>query len=66
MLHIGKSRHIDSDVNVVIDYYKHLFSDFFLPHFTTHKLLCQVEFPQLETIIHKTQVVSKWQKGDFI
>ena len=54
MLHVGGESGLDPDVDVVIDYYKHLFPDFSLPHFTVYKLLWRVEPIQVETIITQT------------
>jgi sugar-specific transcriptional regulator TrmB len=45
---------MDPDVDVVLDYYKHLFPDFSLPHFTIYKLLWRVEPLPVETIIEQT------------
>lgn len=45
---------MDPDVDVVIDYYKHLFPDFSLPHFAVYKLLWRVEPLPVETIIQET------------
>jgi len=45
---------MDPDVDVVLDYYKHLFPDFSLPHFTVYKLLWRVEPLPVETIIQQT------------
>ena len=45
---------MDSDVNVVIDYYKHLFPDFSLYHFSVYKLLWRVEPMQVETIVEQS------------
>jgi predicted transcriptional regulator len=45
---------MDPDVDVVLDYYKHLFPDFSLPHFAIYKLLWRVEPLQVEQIIQET------------
>jgi len=45
---------MDPDVDVVLDYYKHLFPDFSLPHFAVYKLLWRVEPLPVETIIEQT------------
>ncbi len=44
---------MDPDVDVVIDYYKHLFPDFSLHHFTVYKLLWRVEPIPVEKIIEQ-------------
>ncbi|MCX6803317.1 MAG: hypothetical protein NTY48_01965 [Candidatus Diapherotrites archaeon] len=45
---------MDPDVDVVLDYYKHLFPDFSLPHFAIYKLLWRVEPITVELIIEQT------------
>jgi len=45
---------VDPDVDLVIDYYKHLFPDFGLHHFAVYKLLWRVEPIPVETIISET------------
>lgn len=45
---------MDPDVDVVIDYYKHLFPDFSLPHFAVYKLLWRVEPLAVGSIIEQT------------
>lgn len=45
---------LDPDVDLVIDYYKHLFPDFGLHHFAVYKLLWRVEPIPVETIISET------------
>jgi sugar-specific transcriptional regulator TrmB len=45
---------LDPDVDVVVDYYKHLFPDFSLHHFTVYKLLWRIEPISPETIIQET------------
>lgn len=45
---------MDPDASVVLDYYKHLFPDFSLPHFAVYKLLWRVEPIPVETIIQET------------
>jgi sugar-specific transcriptional regulator TrmB len=47
---------MDPDVDVVLDYYKHLFPDFSLLHFTVYKLLWRVEPLPVETIIEQTKL----------
>jgi len=45
---------LDPDVDVVVDYYKHLFPDFSLPHFLVYKLLWRIEPLPVEQIIQET------------
>ena len=53
MLHVGGESGVDPDVDVVIDYYKHLFPDFSLHHFAVYKLLWRVEPMPVEKIIEQ-------------
>lgn len=45
---------MDPDVDVVVEYYKHLFPDFSLPHFLVYKLLWRVEPIPVDKVIQET------------